>query len=358
VLLTAPKLTAVSGVATHARQLMHSPLRQAFRLRHFCAGGEGLDEPRAARLWRQTVTPFAWARRLVREGRPIVHLNTSLDRNGVLRDAVLLLIARAMRCATVWQVHGGAAPQDFLRGPMGRWLFRAVLKCADRVVVITRADEIAYRDWVPAGRLVRIVNSVDPVDGEIPTRCAEPAGPLRITFLGRLITAKGVLEAVDAVAEVHRRGVPITFAIAGTGPAEAQVRARIRDRGLGQVVQLLGAVEGARKQRLLAGSDVFVLPTYHRERLPYALLEAMAVGAVPIVCAAGDIGEVVIADRHGFILEPRRPDLIAQTLLQVAADRVRLEALSRACRERIREHYSVEHMASEFLALYRGLARP
>ena len=350
-------LTAVSGVATHVRQLMHSPLRQAFRLRHFCAGGEGQHEPRAARIWRQAVTPFAWARRLLREGRPIVHLNTSLDRNGVLRDAVLLLIARAMGCATVWQVHGGAAPQDFLPGPVGRRLFRAVLKCADRVVVITRADEIAYRDWVPAGRLIRIVNSVDSVDGGVPTRSADPARPLRITFLGRLIAAKGVLEAVDAVAEVRESGVPVSFAIAGTGPAEAQVRARIRDRGLEHVVQLLGAVEGARKQHLLAESDLFVLPTYHRERLPYALLEAMAVGAVPIVCAAGDIGEVVIADRHGFILEPRRSDLIARTILQVAADRVRLEALSRACRERIREHYSVEHMASEFLALYRGLTR-
>jgi glycosyltransferase involved in cell wall biosynthesis len=355
VLLTAPTLTAVSGIATHVRLLMHSPLRRSFRLRHFCAGGEGLREPRITRVWRQVLAPFAWGRRLLREGRPIVHLNTALDRNGVLRDGLLLLIARAMGCAVVWQVHGGAAPADFFRGRAGRGLFRALLKLADRVVVITRADEIAYRDWVPVGRLVRIVNSIDTECVEQAPRGADRNRPLRITFLGRLIPAKGIIEAVDAIADVRESGVPVTLAIAGSGPAEAQVRARIRDRGLEHAVQLLGTLDGPRKQQLLAESDLFVLPTYHRERLPYALLEAMAVGAVPIVCAAGDIGEVVIADRHGFILEPRRPDLIARTILQVAADRGRLEELSQACRARIREHYGVERMANEFLALYRSV---
>jgi glycosyltransferase involved in cell wall biosynthesis len=305
------------------------------------------------RLWRQATTPFAWGRRLLREGRPTVHLNTSLDRNGVLRDGMLLLIARAMGCRTVWQVHGGAAPADFFRGRAGAALFRAVLKRADSVVVITHADEVAYRDWVPGGRLVRIVNSVDIVP---PIQRTDPRGPLRVTYLGRLIAAKGALEAVEAIAEVRRMGTAVTFAIAGTGPVEAQLRAKILALGLEDTIQLLGAVEGSRKQQLLSETDLFVLPTYHRERLPYALLEAMAVGAVPIVCAAGDIGEVVVADRHGFILEPRRPDLIARAILQVAADRERLEELSRACRERIREHYAVERMAKDFRALYLTLA--
>jgi glycosyltransferase involved in cell wall biosynthesis len=355
VLLTAPTLTAVSGVATHVRQLVDSPLRKNFRLRHFCTGGEGLREPPVARLWRQAITPFAFAHRLIREGRPVVHLNTALDRNGLVRDALLLLIARAARCRVVWQVHGGAAPADYFPG-LSRGLFRALLKRADRVVVITHGDELAYRNWVPPGRLIRIVNSVDAHLREPRSRVAAANGsPLQITFLGRLIRAKGVIDAVDAVADVIAAGVPITFNIAGTGPAESEIRTRIRERGIEPSARLLGAIDGADKQRLLAETHLFVLPTYHRERLPYALLEAMAAGAVPIVCAAGDIGEVVIAGRHGFVLEPRRPDLIARAILEVARDRERLDELSCACRQRIREEYGVARMADQFLALYRGL---
>lgn len=358
VLLTAPTLTAVSGVATHVRQLVDSSLGRSFQLGHFRAGGEGLRERRVARLWRQAITPFSFARRLIREGRPIVHLNTALDRNGLVRDALLLLIARAARCPVVWQVHGGAAPADYFRGRAGA-VFRALLKRADRVVVITRGDELAYRNWVPPGRLIRIVNSVDVVrDEPLSRKTAVSGGPLRITFLGRLIPAKGVLEAVDAVAEVLAAGVPITFNIAGTGPAEAAIHARARERGIESSVRLLGAVDGEHKRRLLAETDLFVLPTYHRERIPYALLEAMAVGAVPIVCAAGDIGEVVMADRHGFVLEPRRPDLISRAILAVASDRERLDELSRACRERVREEYGIARMADQFLALYRSLPHP
>jgi glycosyltransferase involved in cell wall biosynthesis len=359
VLLTAPTMGAVSGIATHVGQLMRSPVLGSFRLRHFCAGGAGLRERYAARLWRRLAMPFAWGWRLRREGMPIVHLNTALDRKGLLRDGLLLLIAHSMGCATVWQVHGGAAPTDYFGSGVRRRLFRALLKRADRVVVITRADETAYRDWVPAGRLVRIRNSVETGSSEeVAARSADRDRPLRVIFLGRLMLSKGVLEAVDAIDEARRLGVRCTLAIAGTGPAEAQVRARVRDRGLEQVVQLLGAVAAPDKQRLLAGSDLFVLPTYHRERIPYALLEAMAAGAVPIVCAAGDIGDVVVPNRHGFVLEPRRPDLIAQIILQVATDRGRLEELSRACRERIRDQYAVERMANDFLGLYRSVIRP
>jgi glycosyltransferase involved in cell wall biosynthesis len=352
VILTAPTLSAVSGIATHVDQLMHSTLRQDLRVAHFCAGGEGLVESRAARLRRRAVTPIAWATRLRRDGLPLVHINTALDRKALARDALLLLIAKIMRCPVVWQVHGGCAPSEFCRGRATRKLLRGLLALADRVVVISRADAAAYRSFVVPARLCKISNAVDATEFDSIDRCIDVNRPLRIVFMGRLIVAKGVLDAVDAIAAVRAQDVHVVLQVAGTGPAAPDVARRVSLHGLQGQIQMLGNVAGQSKWDLLARSDLFVLPTYHRERMPYGLLEAMAAGVVPLVCAAGDIDELVIPEQHGFVLEPHRPDLLARAIVQLARDREHLAQLSQACKARVRELHGIQRMAGEFRRLY------
>ena len=358
VLITAPDASAVSGITTHVSQLLRSPLQDSFNLGHFRAGGEGLGESKLRRLLRRLSTPLAWALRLVRDGRPLVHINTSLDRNGLARDGLLLLIARALHCPVVWQVHGGLPPSEFCLSRARESILRGLLKWADRVVVITRADEAAYRGFVAPGKLVRIVNSVDTMAFDSDERRCDMNGAIHIGFLGRLIPAKGAMDAVEAVAVVRDAGVDVRLRIAGAGPESATLQRRVRELRLEDRVTFLGPVGGDQKKRLLAESELFVLPTWHRERMPYALLEAMAAGAVPISCAAGDIDELIVPGQNGFILEPHRPDFIASVILAMARDRVRLPALSRACRERVRERYGLERMATEFSGLYQSLCKP
>ena len=357
ILLTSPDFSAVSGISTHVQQLICSTLQLDFRLGHFRAGGEGFSESGIQRLCRRALTPISWAKRLRRDGRPLVHINTALDRRALARDALLLCIARLMGCPIVWQVHGGSAPAELCKGRWSKKLFRGLLGLADRVVVISRQDAAAYSSFVAAGRLIRIVNGVDAVEYDFIERHTDAARPLCVCFLGRLIAAKGVLDAVDAIASVRSQGVHVVLKIAGAGPAADEVLQRIRCHGLQEQVLLLGTVAGPSKRQLLAESDLFVLPTYHHERMPYGLLEAMAAGAVPIVCAAGDIDELVVPERHGFILEPHRPDLIARAILRMAGDRALLAQLSRACQARVRALYSTQRMAGEFHRLYLNVHR-
>jgi glycosyltransferase involved in cell wall biosynthesis len=357
IVLTAPDATAASGISTHVNQLMHSNLQEAFRLGRFRCGGQGLSESRVQRLYRRALTPLAWVKRLRDDEWPIVHINTALDRKALARDALLLMLARVMGCPVIWQVHGGMAPSAYCRRDATAGMLRSFLRLADRVVVISRADEVEYRPFVASERLVRIVNAVDTMEYDSIERRTHTNGPLTVAYLGRLIAAKGVLDVVDAMVAVRSEGVPVLLKIAGTGLAAVEVLQRIRHHGLQEHVQLLGPLTEAPKLRLLAESDLFALPTYHRERMPYALLEAMAAGVVPITCAAGDIDELVVPGQHGFIVEPRRPDLIARSILSVAGDRSCLAALSRACRARVQERYGIVRMETQFAELYRSLCR-
>ena len=47
----------------------------------------------------------------------------------------------------------------------------------------------------------------------------------------------------------------------------------MRELGLAAQVKFAGPAFGERKARLVRNSDVLLLPTYHAEGLPYALLE-------------------------------------------------------------------------------------
>ena len=55
---------------------------------------------------------------------------------------------------------------------------------------------------------------------------------------------------------------------------------------------------------------MLLLPSYS-EGLPYALLEAMAAGVVPVVTPVGAIPDVVTDGEHGLLVPPRDAEAIA-----------------------------------------------
>lgn len=58
-----------------------------------------------------------------------------------------------------------------------------------------------------------------------------------------------------------------------------------------QIVHINTSLEPKRPPR--SEVDVLTFPTYHREGLRYALLEAMAAGVVPVISPIGAIADVV-----------------------------------------------------------------
>jgi glycosyltransferase involved in cell wall biosynthesis len=109
---------------------------------------------------------------------------------------------------------------------------------------------------------------------------------------------------------------------------------------------------GAQKRHLLKETDVFVLPTFLAERLPYALLESMAEGVPAVACAIGGVAELIEHRRTGLLVPPQHPGLLADAILHLARDRLLLERISRGARELIRDSYDLAGMADRFCALY------
>jgi glycosyltransferase involved in cell wall biosynthesis len=321
---------------------------------HFRTGSEGHRESKAQTLWRFVASPFQLLAALRRELPAIVHVNSAMDRKAFWRDIVYLAVARACGSRLVLQVHGGQLPEAFIRsGGAPRRALRAYIRLPHLVVLLAESERLAYREFEP-GAAVRVVPNAIPLtpnlDGD--AHDLRDGGDLRLIYVGRLIEAKGLFEVLEAVALLRDRGVTVTWTIAGTGVAQARLRDRIASTGLDDRVHLVGSVFGTQKDQLWAQSDVFVFPTRHPEGLPYALLESMASGTIPVTCAVGAIPDVLESGRHGLLVPPGDPAAVADAISWVDEHREDAALLAQAARDRVRDRYSVDRLASDFRGIY------
>lgn len=347
VLLLGPDRAVISGVATHLNLLFGSALAERFELAHFQVGSEGRREGPLGLLARMAASPFQFAAALARSGAGIVHVNTSLSAKAFWRDLAYVAVAKLCGARVIYQVHGGSARA--FPAP----LLRRVLSWADAVVVLAESE--LHDLGALVGNVALVPNAIDarPFLQQRRARAA-PGAPLRLIHIGRLVKTKGVFDMLEGLALARGQGVAAHLVIAGDGPELPALRQAVRDLSLEEQVEFPGPVFGERKARLLGEADVLLFPTYHKEGLPYALLEGMAAGLVPVVTRVAAIPDVVTAGVHGLFVPEKDPKAIASALAALT-DRTLLARMSAACRDRIAAAYSIERLAGDFTALYRKL---
>jgi len=165
---------------------------------------------------------------------------------------------------------------------------------------------------------------------------------------------KGYDVLVEAARLSVAAGTPVRFVAVGRGPLEAELTAEVAAKGLGERIMLLGTRTDT--ARLMAAADMFVLPS-HQEGLPVALMEAMSSGLPVVATMVGGVPDVVTDGVEGLLVQPGRPDLLAEAVGRVAGDdalRARLAAAS-AARSEI---FDVGGAAREIEAVYGELLAP
>jgi glycosyltransferase involved in cell wall biosynthesis len=360
VLLLGPSLSAVSGISTHLVEILRSPLAADFRLRHFQTGSQGRTESPARRLARLAWSPMAFAAALVVERVALVHVNTSMDRKAFWRDAVYVLVARALGRRVVYQVHGGEPPEQFARrSRVFETFFRWLLRQPDAVVLLAQSEREDYARFARLERVEVIANGID-VAAYLPAREKTFDGPrMHLLYLGALHRAKGVHELVRAMAILRDRGAlaGLQLDIVGSGPVESSLKQQVRDLGLDDSVRFAAPVFGGEKLRLWEEAHLFVLPSDH-EGLPYALLESLASGTPVVATGVGGIGEAIVDGDHGVLVPRQDAEAVADAIAALRSDPERLRRMSRRCVERARERYTADRLASELRSLYQNVLGP
>ncbi|MEM8858507.1 MAG: glycosyltransferase family 4 protein [Chloroflexota bacterium] len=149
---------------------------------------------------------------------------------------------------------------------------------------------------------------------EIRDQLGIPADALVIGSVTRLSEQKDPLSLIDALAKVHQKRPEVYFIVVGDGLLRPEVEDKIANCGLQDQVVLTGLRRDV--PELMAAFDIFVLSSLW-EGLPRVLPQAMAT-SLPIVCTKADgSAEAVEHGVNGFLVEPKRPDQVADRLIQL-----------------------------------------
>ncbi|HEU0047251.1 MAG TPA: glycosyltransferase family 4 protein [Nitrososphaera sp.] len=184
-----------------------------------------------------------------------------------------------------------------------------------------------------------------------------PNGVFRLVYTGRLEEKqKCISEVTRALCSVVNQNSGVEAWIVGEGSARANVERILETSEVDrQRIRLLGRVDVSRIYSVLRDCHALVLLSDY-EGLPVSMLEAMAVGVVPICLdVRSGIRDAIQPGFNGFIVKDRKDDFHAavQTLQK---DGVLWSKLSANARETVKQRFSEETCAALWVELLRSFS--
>ena len=265
-------------------------------------------------------------------------------------------LAKVARVPSACHVHEAeSAPSRPVRTALA-----SPLLLADRLIVNSRFSEKVLTDVI--GRLGR--RSTVVYNGVIGPASPRPPreridGPVRLLFVGRLSERKGILDAIDAIRELQRRGRAVTLDVAGSiypgyEHVEEEMRRRIAELDDPAAVTLHGYVDGI--WPLLDETDILLVPSRGDEPFGNTAVEGTLAQRPVIASASSGLLEAVSGAEAARSVPPGRPSELADAVDDLVEhwDEVRLLAISDAARAE--ERYSPARYRSEIMEQLRLLA--
>ncbi len=175
-------------------------------------------------------------------------------------------------------------------------------------------------------------------------------------MVGRLVYEKGFHLALDALAPIaRRRGTRVRFVVAGTGTAEAELKAQAKKLGLARHGSFIGWAGDDLLHSLYRVADLCIVPSIYE---PFGLvaLEAMASGCLCVVADTGGLREVVPADGTAALrFASNDADALRQTIERVLIDDAARAQLIAEAREHVLR-FDWTEVARRTLDVYEMLA--
>ena len=239
----------------------------------------------------------------------------------------------------------------------GYELAAANLNRINAVVVETpRQYQDMVRDWkVDPKRCVIIPGGVE-VQYYGPGTLRDFDGALRLLYLGRLAEdQKAVLMLPRIASLLAASGVDFHFDIIGDGPDRERMGYAFAKANLNARVTFHGTLRGEEILPFLQRAHLFLLPSRY-EGVPWALLETMASGCVPIVSRiAGTTDYVVDHGISGLLCTVGKASEFTQAIMDLALDRKRMATFSAAAVRAVHDRFTLVRVVRDHDELLRAL---
>lgn len=244
---------------------------------------------------------------------------------------------------------------ELRKGRAGAWMIEHWQELIGYSTAIVTVSEfmrgIMLEKGVPAEKLHVIACGVKPPRTPPPDPPDEP----RALFVGRLVEKKGVLDLLEAAAQVPG-GVDLD--IVGDGPLRAELERCARASGVR--ARFLGMLDSAGVRERMIAASVVCMPSKRAasgdsEGLGVTALEAGALARPVVGYRHGGLAEAVLDGRTGLLATEGDVGGLAQRLTSVLSDGELARSLGEAAFDHVRTTYNSVDLLARMGSVYRGV---
>ncbi|MFI9076828.1 glycosyltransferase family 4 protein [Streptomyces sioyaensis] len=277
---------------------------------------------------------------LIRRTQTAVYLPVSQGGPQLLRDAVLIGLARAVRCTVVLHLHGAQLPARLAANQ----LLRALLSGSHWLVLSERVAAQLLATGCPVASVTVLRNPTPPA---VPrTEGGRPSRVLRVGWLGTMTRLKGFDLVCGAVAKARAQGLEVEFRVAG-------IRHDVTVAEMACVDQDLGVLDLSNALSFWTTVDAFVLPARWVEGLPFVLLEGLRAGCA--VAATPSPGSAELFDRGCVEPVEASVESVARFLTACRDDLEGIRRRQQKAWQELRPWYEPGRIEEEFVRFWQNL---
>ncbi|HJS24218.1 MAG TPA: glycosyltransferase [Pyrinomonadaceae bacterium] len=239
---------------------------------------------------------------------------------------------KSLRKRLFWQVSG-----------------KAMLQQAAAVHYTSEAEKLSTegRMGLNHGKVIALGIEPSTANDNVADHFPELARESYVLVLSRLHPKKGLDVLIDAFQSLGQEFSRWRLVLAGDGPSEYV--SRLKNKVAGDRIVFTGWLEGERKEAVLAGASLLVLPS-HQENFGLCVMEALAHSVPVLVSPNVNLATEIAANNAGWIATIDK-DALAKRLAEALRDEEELSKRGRAGKQ-LSQKYSWENTARDLAQLY------
>ena len=250
----------------------------------------------------------------------IIHIHSSAYIS-FYRKSVFILLSRLFMRPVILHLHSSQFDDFFLSSSrLRRWWLRIIFSMVSRVVVLCEEWKLNLVRVYGLDNVIKMINPVVLDGAKNIVHRNQNDDRLLVLFMGFLIENKGIRDIIKIADCLMTRSSPVKLIIAGKGELQKELEDAIEEKGLKDVLEFAGWLDGDVKNNMLDSANVFLLPSYN-EGMPIAILEAMNHGLAIVSTNIAGIPEEVEKGVNGYLLAPGDVNGFCQVLHEMAINR-------------------------------------
>jgi len=239
--------------------------------------------------------------------------------------------------------------------PMHRWITKHALARAGAVTATGLRLAEATLLYLPRDKPVSVIPygiDLGQFDPASHPRAQRPSDArLAVGTMSRLSPEKGLEYLLRATALLRDRGTDVDVVVAGEGPSRDELKALATALKLDERVTFPGEVGHEDVPGVLAGLDIFAMPSTW-EGFGVSALEASAMKLPVVASDIHGIPDVAIDGETGLLVPPADPAALADAIERLARDEGLRQRMGEAGRAYVAREYRWEDNARLMEALY------